>query len=96
LAARGAMPVLLPIGIAAAFLQYAFDRPEPGSGSPRKSRLGHWNGIAYYVIVAVPVMRDAMGIGWPHPDQVLAAGWLLVATTLLSIASRLRSARAAE
>jgi len=92
LAVKNAVPAVLPLLIALAFVQYAVGRREPGAQEPRKSRLGHWNGIAYYVIVAVPVTRDAMGIAWPPPAWVLFAGWLLVATTLVSIGSRLRFA----
>ena len=47
------------------------------------------NGIAYYVIIAIPILRDALSLGWPGPMVVLALGWLLVASTLISIASRL-------
>jgi phosphatidylglycerophosphate synthase len=96
LAATGALPVVLPFLIALAFTQYAMDSRSTGATTPRKSRLGHWNGIAYYVIVAVPVMRDAMEIGWPGASWILGAGWALVATTVVSMASRLRFARSAE
>jgi phosphatidylglycerophosphate synthase len=92
LAARGALPALLPWLIAAAFLQYAFDSRTP-EGALRGSRLGRFNGIAYYAIVAVPIVRDALGLGWPGPRLVLGLGWLLVATTILSMADRIRLAR---
>jgi phosphatidylglycerophosphate synthase len=92
LAARGLLPAPLPLLIAAAFLQYARSARTP-DGALRRSRLGRWNGIAYYAIVAVPLGRDALGIGWPAPPLVRALGWLLVATTTLSMADRLRLAR---
>ena len=92
LAWTGALPVALPPLIAVAFLQYAFDSRSLAFRKPRQSRLGHWNGIAYYVVVAVPVMRDALRLSWPEPGWVEAFGWLLVATTLASIVSRLRLA----
>ncbi len=92
LAARGALPTPLALLIAAAFLQYALDSRTP-EGALRRSRLGRWNGIAYYAIVAVPLVRDALGIGWPAPPLVRALGWLLVATTALSMADRLRLGR---
>jgi phosphatidylglycerophosphate synthase len=92
LAARGLLPAPLPLLIAAAFLQYARGARTP-DGALRRSRLGRWNGIAYYAIVAVPLVRDALGIGWPAPPLVRALGWLLVATTALSMADRLRLAR---
>jgi len=90
LARLGALPAWLPWLIALAFLQYALDSRRNASGALRASVLGHWNGIAYYVIVAVPVVRDALGLGWPGPALVMALGWLLVVTTLLSMADRLR------
>ena len=88
LASRGVLPLPLPSLIAAAFVQYAVDS-RTRTGGLRASRLGRWNGIAYYVIVAVPVVRDALGLGWPAAALVRALGWLLVATTLVSMADRL-------
>jgi len=96
LAGVGEVPAILPVSIALAFAQYAVDSRSAITSALRKSRLGHWNGIAYYVIVAVPVMRDAMGIGWPGTTWVLAGGWALVASTILSMVGRWRFARAAE
>jgi hypothetical protein len=48
------------------------------------------------VIVAIPVVRDALGLGWPSPGLVMALGWLLIASTLVSIADRLRRAAASR
>lgn len=91
LASRGVLPWLLSAAIAAAFVQYAVDARST-SGGLQGSRLGRWNGIAYYAIVAVPVVRDAAGLGWPAPRLVRVLGWLLVGSTLVSMASRLRLA----
>jgi hypothetical protein len=41
----------------------------------------------------VPLVRDALALGWPGPRLVLALGWLLVATTVVSMLDRLRLAR---
>jgi phosphatidylglycerophosphate synthase len=57
----------------------------------RPSRLGRWNGIAYYVIVAIPLVRDALALGWPSPDLVRALGWALAASTVVSMSDRLRT-----
>jgi len=95
LAWRGVLPWALAPLVAAAFLQYALGGRTP-AGALRGSRLGRWNGIAYYVAVAVPLVRDALGLGWPGPGLVRALGWLLVASTLTSMASRLRSSRRAR
>jgi phosphatidylglycerophosphate synthase len=89
LASQGTLPLLLPILIAAAFIQYAI-ASRTQAGGLRGSRLGRWNGIAYYAAVAVPLVRDAAGLGWPAPALVRAMGWLLVASTLVSMADRLR------
>jgi phosphatidylglycerophosphate synthase len=89
LARLGALPAPLPPLILAAFLQYALDSGRPGRDALRASFVGRWNGIAYYVIVAVPIVRDALGIGWPGAGLLAALGWLLVASTLVSMADRL-------
>jgi len=96
LAFTGVLPLALAPLIVAAFLQYAADLRFQSSREPRASRLGHWNGIAYYVVVAVPINRDALRLAWPAPMWVEAFGWLLVATTLVSIASRLGFSAPAE
>lgn len=96
LAWLGVLPVALPPLIALAFVQYALDSNIVRSGSLRASALGRWNGIAYYVIVGVPIVRDALGLGWPGRGAVYLAGWLLVIATLVSIGDRLRAARCAR
>ena len=90
LAHAGVLPVALAPLIVLAFLQYAADSKIFSAQRLRPSRIGRWNGVAYYVIVAVPIMRDALGLGWPAPGLVLALGWLLVAATLLSMLDRFR------
>ena len=93
LAAAGTLPVLLPPLIAAAFLQYAFDS-RVGSGRPlRASAIGRWNGIAYFAILAVPLVSAALGLSWPGRELVMVAGWALVVSTAISILDRLRFAR---
>ncbi len=82
------LPALLPTLIAASFLQYALDAKIAKASGPRPSTLGRWNGIAYYAIVAIPIARDALGIGWPGPALVTALGWLLIGSTLVSMGER--------
>ncbi|MBW2398950.1 MAG: CDP-alcohol phosphatidyltransferase family protein [Deltaproteobacteria bacterium] len=96
LACIGVLPYLLAPLIALAFVQYAVDARVAGAREPRASRLGHWNGIAYYVAVATPIIRDTLGFSWPGSSLVTALGWLLVASTVVSMASRLRVLRSAE
>ena len=88
-ACRGEAPVVLAPLVAAAFTQYVLDSRALAGRPLRASALGRWNGIAYYVLVAVPIYRDALGIAWPGPAWVLAAGWLLAIATVVSMADRL-------
>jgi len=84
---RGELPGWLALAIAVAFTQYVLDsRPGPRL---RGSSLGRWNGIAYFVAVGIPTLRDALGLGWPAAPWVRSFGWLLCVTTGLSIADRL-------
>jgi cardiolipin synthase len=87
------LPALLPTLIAASFLQYALDGKIAKASGPRPSALGRWNGIAYYVIVAIPIVRDALRIDWPGPALVMALGWLLVGSTLVSMGDRMIGGR---
>ncbi len=95
LACAGVLPAVLPPLIAVAFVQYALDSRSPAARGLRPSALGRWNGIAYYVIVAVPIVRDALGLAWPGSATVQVLAWGLVATTVVSIVSRVVSLRTA-
>jgi cardiolipin synthase len=88
LAATSEVPIPLPWLVAAAFLQYVLDSRAAGNDGLRASPLGRWNGIAYFVLVGVPVVRDALGLGWPGTPLVRLLGWALVASTLVSMADR--------
>ena len=90
LAWQGLLPAPLPALIAIAFVQYALDSRFFPQAGLRGSSLGRWNGIAYYVAVGIPVVRDALGLRGPAASLVLAFGWVLVATSGLSILDRLR------
>jgi len=85
---RGEAPWLLPVLVALAFLQYTLDSRVIDGAALRASALGRWNGIAYFVPVGTVVVRDALALAWPGRGLVLALGWLLVASTLLSMADR--------
>lgn len=89
LALRGEAPALLPALVALAFLQYTLDSRVVRGNALVASALGRWNGIAYFVPVGAVVVRDALGLAWPGRGLVLALGWALVSTTLLSMADRL-------
>ena len=91
LVARGEAPALLPVLVAAAFLQYVLDSRAIRGNALVASALGRWNGIAYFVPIGTVVVRDALGLAWPGGGIVLALGWLLVASSLLSMADRARA-----
>jgi cardiolipin synthase len=93
--AAGEVPLLLPALVAAAFLQYVIDSRAAAGRQLRASFLGRWNGIAYFVLLGIPVVRDGLAIGWPPPSLVQGLGWLLVASTALSMADRAMAARRA-
>ncbi len=98
LAWRGAVPALLPALVAAAFLQYVLDSRALAGRRLRASALGRANGVAYFVLLGIPVVGDGLGLGWPPGAWVRLLGWALAATTLGSMADRaialLRSVRA--
>ncbi len=89
LAAHRAVPPALSLLVLAAFAQYTWDSRALFGRPLRTSQLGRWNGIAYFVLLGIPVVRDGLGIGWPSGTLVRAIGWVLIATTLASMVDRL-------
>jgi len=96
LALLGIVPAPLPLLVLAAFAQYALDSRTLAGRPLRASALGRWNGIAYFVLLGIPVVRDGLALGWPADALVRALGWALVATTLLSMLDRLAALRTAR
>jgi phosphatidylglycerophosphate synthase len=88
---RGEAPALLPALVALAFLQYTLDSRVIRGDALVASALGRWNGIAYFVPIGTVVVRDALGLAWPGAALVIGLGWLLVVSTLLSMADRARA-----
>jgi cardiolipin synthase (CMP-forming) len=62
-AARGAIPVYIPVLIALSFGQYAIDSLVMRSavGGPIRSRLGHWGGVINYALVLALAFAPASG-----------------------------------
>lgn len=83
------VPAPLPFLVAAAFLQYMLDSKSLAGMPLRASAIGRWNGVLYFVMVGIPVIRDALGLGWPGPGLVRLLGWALVLSTLVSMLDRL-------
>jgi cardiolipin synthase len=88
LAHEGLVPGPLPWLVAAAFVQYVVDSRAAAGRPLRASSLGRWNGIAYYVALGIPIVRDSLGLGWPGAWLVQGFGWALVASTLVSMSER--------
>ena len=91
-ALRGALPLLLPVLVQVAFAQYVLDsyvlRRERVL---RMSALGRLNGILYFAPLALDAAARAL---WPGFGALASiAAWLLVASTVASIADRLLALR---
>lgn len=87
-ALRGAFPWILPILVVAAFAQYVVDSSWARRGSGlRTSRLGRYNGILYFAPLGGDILVRAGLPGLQPAVTVLV--WLLVVSTVLSIAWRL-------
>ena len=88
LASLGVAPAPLPALVLAAFAQYTLDSRALAGRPLRASALGRWNGIAYFVLLGVPVVRDGLALDWPQDALVRALGWALAATTCASMTDR--------
>ena len=91
LAAKEFFTALLPCMVGVAFLQYVI-----GSGAHKKhplkaSQLGRYNGILYFVIAGVPIVGNALGLSWLPLWVSRYGAWLLIVSTVVSIADRSRS-----
>ncbi|MCY3820247.1 MAG: CDP-alcohol phosphatidyltransferase family protein [Gammaproteobacteria bacterium] len=91
LAMAGLYPVVLPFMIAAAFVQYVADSRVFAGKELSASRIGRYNGIAYFVLAGAPMMRNLMGWTWPSGALLHGIGWALVVTTAISMIDRLRA-----
>jgi len=88
LAAAGYINLLLPVLVALAFIQYMFDSKSLAGAELRTSLLGRNNGIAYFLMVGIPVVREALALSWPPLGWISALAWLLVLSTTLSMLDR--------
>lgn len=85
------VPGILPLFIALAFLQYLLDSKALAGQPLRTSILGRINGIAYFVVVGVVVIRNALGVGWLPDEIIYWASLAVVVSTLISMLDRLRT-----
>lgn len=93
LVCRGLAPIALPPLIALAFIQYTLDSRALEGQELRASALGRWNGILYFVLLGTPIIRNTLGWSWPGDAMILLFGWLLLASTAVSMGDRLLALR---
>src|SRR5579872_444817 len=92
---RGAFPWILPVLITAAFAQYTIDSYWVHRQTKlRGSKLGRYNGILYFVptLLDILIRMDFLFL----QNLLLILVWLLVASTLVSMAQRLMFQRLPE
>ena len=82
------VPVVLPVVQLCAFLEYAYTGPQSHT-SLLPSRLGKYNGILYFVVVVSTTTQYAFQLNWIPSDFIYGFCWLLVASTILSMAIRI-------
>jgi len=87
-ALRDGIPIILPLLIAASFIQYVLDSKALSGRALRSSVLGRWNGIAYYGLAGIPIGLAWLEIRLIAPGWIMAASWILVASTAMSMLDR--------
>jgi len=89
LAANAFITFLLPMLVISAFLQYTLDSAALRGRRLRSSWLGRSNGIAYFFVGSIPIYAAVLGLGGLVQPLTAAFAWVLVLTTLVSMAERL-------
>jgi phosphatidylglycerophosphate synthase len=89
LAARGHIPVLLPVLVILSFSQYVLDSRALSGSHLRTSFIGRSNGIAYFVLLGACTFPRLLAPDLIPPDWLRAAAWFLVASTGVSMLDRL-------
>tara|TARA_Y100000994_G_scaffold207409_1_gene179929 strand:- start:56 stop:484 length:429 start_codon:yes stop_codon:yes gene_type:complete len=94
LAYKGFISWALPPLVIIAFLQYLFDSNALKKEKPlRSSQLGRYNGIAYFVLVGIPLVQTTLSWSLFLPISLQVLSWLLIATTIISMLNRLASGK---
>jgi len=88
-ASLGLVPWLLPVLVFMAFSQYTLDSKALAGLPLRASKLGRYNGIAYFVLAGFPIMQHALGIYLVPEVYFYYVAFILVASTLISMTERL-------
>ncbi len=88
LAAVDYVTPLLPVLVILAFSQYALDSKALQGQPLRASKIGRYNGIFYFIVCGFPILQPVVGL-YPLSDQhILWFSWILVASTVISMADR--------
>ena len=82
------VPAALPLLQLCAFLEYTYTGPQSHK-SLLPSRLGKYNGISYFVVVATVTTQYTFQLDWIPSDLILGFCWLLVASTVISMIFRI-------
>lgn len=91
LAVTGHVTAILPPLVMAAFIQYMLDSSALAGQHLRTSQLGRSNGIGYFVLVGIVVIRNAVGLDWPDDGTIRLLAWALVVTSVISMSDRARA-----
>ena len=75
--------------VVVAFVQYVVDSGVFKKRELVASRLGKWNGIAYFVLVGIPITQNALSLDWITDKFVYTAGGAMCVLTLVSIFERI-------
>lgn len=84
----GFVTPVLPILVIAAFSQYTWDSKALLGKPLRASKLGRYNGIFYFVVAGFPILQPVVGLEVLTRDQIIWFSWIMVATTITSMADR--------
>jgi phosphatidylglycerophosphate synthase len=84
----GFVTPLLPILVILAFGQYSWDSKALQGQPLRASKLGRYNGIAYFVVAGFPILQPVVGLEVLDKTQIQWFSWLMVTSTLISMADR--------
>ncbi len=90
LAVHGSIPILLPILVLLAFLQYVLDSGVFQRENLIPSKLGRWNGISYFVLVGIVVGENAFNFDWISNLWIRQTfSWVLITSSIFSMGERL-------
>ena len=84
------LPFVLAFAQLLAFIEYSFLGAR-GKSILQASRLGRYNGILYFVLIAALTTQLAWGFNWIPYTRLYFFGWLLFASTVVSLILRLFS-----